>query len=368
MLLVLHEVQGRVLLVLKATDHTGSTMLTVSVKACLLKEYPKGKIGREHFEYTDTTQDLSVAKGQVLVQLLHISVDPYMRSRFTAHLHHFFPPFEPGKPIESLCVAKIIETSNADAYTTGDVVVGMLPWKTIQVVEDPTVLTKLGDVGDTPLTYFLGILGPTGLTAYPPFKELAKPKLTKDSIVMVSGAAGAVGTVFGELCKKIVGCTVYGSAGSAEKIDYCKSLGYDQVFNYKETGIAEGLDSVLEGKTIDLYFDNVAGEFLDECLPRMTKFGLILACGGISKYDDEVEPDQVLKNYMKIVYSSLTLRGFIMPDYLENAPALVGELAGLISEGKVTAKETIVEGFENAHEAFIGLFEGKNIGKMVCTV
>lgn len=340
----------------------------VLVKSCLLKAYPVGPIGPEHFEYPPAVDvnTLEVADGQLWIELQHISVDPYMRSRFTAHLHYFFPPFQPGKPIESACIA-VVKQSQAKGFAEGDVVTGMMPWITQQVIAAEG-LQKLDTSGSTtPITYFLGILGPTGMTAYPSFKELALPKLTKDSVVVVSGAAGAVGAVFGQLCKNVVGCTVYGSAGTEEKLEYCKSIGYDKVFNYKN-GIAAGLEQVLGDAKIDLYFDNVAGEFLDECLPRMAKYGTILACGGMSKYNDEAEPAQELKNYMKIVYSSLTVRGFIMPDYLDNLPALVGELAALIAQGKVVPRETVLHGFENAANAFLGLFKGENIGKMVCSL
>jgi NADPH:quinone reductase len=221
----------------------------MKVERCLLASYPTGQLAAENFRFDDSTKkqidvNNSLQDGQVLIKLLYISVDPYMRGRFKPGTGYFVPGFQIDQPIESFCVAEIVESKH-DNFTKASLVTGMLPWETYQVVTDPNVLRGLQPIpanllaNGVPPSYFLGVLGTTGLSAYLPFQKLAQDFLSntkqdgKDPVVFVSGAAGAVGSVFGQLCKSS-SCTVYGSAGSDEKVELCKSkFGFDNAFNYR---------------------------------------------------------------------------------------------------------------------------------------
>ena len=161
---------------------------------------------------------------------------------------------------------------------------------------------------------------------------------------------------------------MYGSAGTQDKIELCKnSLGLDDAFNYKD-GIAAGLDAMLQGKTIDLYFDNVGGEMLDEVILRMSKGGKIICCGTISDYDKKDDDKYRLKNYFTIVASCLTLQGFLLAQWAGELPQAREELSALVAEGKLVHQETVLNGFDKVVDGLIGLFNGKNTGKMIISV
>ena len=245
----------------------------------------------------------------------------------------------------------------------------MLNWETVQVISDPTPLTKLPKLDGVPTTHFLGVLGLTGLSAYLPFKKMAKDFLEEKkegSVVFVSGSAGAVGSVFGQLCKtQLKDCTVYGSAGTKDKIALCKSsFGFDDAFNYKD-GIAASLDTMLQGKTIDLYFDNVGGEMLDEVLVRMSK---IICCGSISDYDKKDKDKYGLKNYFRITALCLTLHGFLLSLWMDEIAEASTELGGLLASKQLVSQDTVLQGFDKVVEGLTGLFQGKNTGKMIISV
>jgi NADPH-dependent curcumin reductase CurA len=347
----------------------------MKAQRCLLKAYPDGPLSADHFEFDcqeiHAGEDL-LEEGQILVELLHISVDPYMRTRFKPGPGYIVAGFEIGKPIDSACVAKVVQSRNAD-FEVGSLVAGLLPWETVQVVPNPTSLNKLPKLEGVPPSYFLGILGLTGLSAYMPFKHFAKDYLAekKDggSVVFVSGAAGAVGSVFGQLCKaRLDGCKVYGSAGTQEKIDLCKNgFGFDDAFNYKD-GIAKGLDSILQGQTIDVYFDNVGGEMLDEVLLRMSKGGKIICCGSISDYDKKDEEKYAIKNYFQITAKCLTMHGFLLGQFADEIMPASQELGAMLAEKKLIPHETVLQGFDKVVEGLLGLFQGTNTGKMVISV
>eukprot|EP00977_Amphora_coffeiformis_P018350 scaffold6420_cov168-Amphora_coffeaeformis.AAC.28 len=298
-----------------------------------------------------------------------------MRTRFKPGPGYLMPGFEIDQPIQSGCVAQVVESKHDD-YPVGTLVTSLLPWATLQIVAEPIQLQKLPKLDGVPTSYFLGVLGLTGLSAYLPFKHYAKDYLSnkKESgeggpVVFVSGSAGAVGSVFGQLCKtQIQSSTVYGSAGSKDKLELCKStFGFDNAFNYKD-GIAAGLDGMLQGKTIDLYFDNVGGEMLDEVLPHMSKGGKIICCGTISDYDRKDEEKYRLKNYFTIVAKCLTLQGFLLGQWMDEIGEASQELGVLVTEGKVVPQETVLQGFNQVVEGLMGLFSGKNTGKMIITV
>lgn len=344
---------------------------------CLLKSYPDGPLAADNFEFD--CQDVltgasSLQEGEILVKLRHISVDPYMRTRFQPGMGYLMAGFELGKPIESACVAEVVASKHAD-YKVGSLVAGMMPWATVQVVSDPTPLNQLPQLDhNVPTSYFLGVLGLTGLSAYLPFKHFAKDYLGdkqegEGSVVFVSGSAGAVGSVFGQLCKtQLPNCKVYGSAGTQDKIDLRKTtLGFDDAFNYKN-GIAQGLDDMLQGKTIDVYFDNVGGEMLDEVLLRMSKGGKIICCGSISDYDQKDSDKYRLKNYFQITTSMLTLHGFLLGQWAAEVPEASQELGALLASKQLIPQETVLQGFDKVVEGMMGLFQGANTGKMIISV
>jgi len=353
--------------------HSATAKAFSSMKAdrCLLKSYPDGPLTPDNFEFASQEVTGDLPDGQILVKLLHISVDPYMRTRFKPGDGYIMPGFQVGKPIESACVAEVVESKHPD-FEAGSLLSGMMPWETVQVISDPKKLNKLPQLDGVPSSYFLGVLGLTGLSAYLPFKKFAKDFLgdkKEKCVAFVSGSAGAVGSVFGQLCKtQIKDCQVYGSAGTQEKIDLCKSsLGFDDAFNYKD-GISKGLDNMLRGKTIDLYFDNVGGEMLDEVLPRMSKGGKIICCGSISDYDQKDSNKYRLKNYFSITASMLTLHGFLLGQWAAELGEASQELGDLVVSKQILPKETVLQGFNKVVEGMMGLFKGTNTGKMIISI
>eukprot|EP00475_Leptophrys_vorax_P044021 TRINITY_DN866_c0_g2_i1.p1 TRINITY_DN866_c0_g2~~TRINITY_DN866_c0_g2_i1.p1 ORF type:complete len:347 (+),score=122.33 TRINITY_DN866_c0_g2_i1:327-1367(+) len=311
------------------------------------------------FPESDITREL--ADGEVLVKLTHVSVDPYMRGKmntasYTGDVWHV------GQACNGI-VGGVIVKSKFPALQVGDKVTSLLPWKAQVIAPGAMLMKNPNQTVSTSL--FLGGLGMPGLSAYLPFQKFSKIK--GGEVVFVSGAAGAVGSIFGQLCKS-VGCTVYGSAGSDDKLKVLKDLGFDDSTNYKKEAIATGLDRMLAGKKIDVYFDNVGGETLDEVFPRMAVGGRIICCGMISQYNLTPEQRFGLKNSMSIVTSRLTLNGFIVSDWMDEWGKATVELVELCSAGKIKPIETIVEGHQNIPKTFVALFGGENTGKMVVKV
>eukprot|EP00475_Leptophrys_vorax_P016916 TRINITY_DN2342_c0_g1_i4.p1 TRINITY_DN2342_c0_g1~~TRINITY_DN2342_c0_g1_i4.p1 ORF type:complete len:286 (+),score=101.24 TRINITY_DN2342_c0_g1_i4:355-1212(+) len=260
-------------------------------------------------------------------------------------------------------VAGVIVKSKFAALQPGDKVIGFLPWKA-QVIVPGKALSKSPNPALSS-SLFLGGLGMPGLSAYLPFKKFSKIK--GGEVVFVSGAAGAVGSIFGQLAKN-AGCTVFGSAGSDDKLALLKELGFDDATNYKSESPAAGLDRMLAGKKIDVYFDNVGGETLDEVFPRMNIGGRIICCGMISQYNLKAEDRYGLKNAINIVSSRLSLNGFIVSDWASEFEEATADLVALCSSNKIRPIETIVEGYQNIPKTFVALFQGENTGKMVIKV
>ncbi|CAB9508355.1 alkenal reductase [Seminavis robusta] len=341
----------------------------MKTERCLLKSYPDGPLSPDNFEFDskELTNEEDLPQDAIVVELKHVSVDPYMRTRFKPGMGYIMPGFELGKPIESACVAQVVASKN-DKYKVGSLITGMMPWETTQVVKEPS-FQPLPQLDGIPSSYFLGILGLTGLSAYLPFKHYAKDflKAKEKPVVFVSGSAGAVGSVFAQLCKSI-GCTVYGSAGTGDKIALCKSsLGCDDAFNYKD-GIAAGLDGVLKDQTIDLYFDNVGGEMLDEVLVRMSMGGKIICCGSISGYETKDEDLYGVQNLFCVTTKRLQMQGFLLGQWGDELPQASQELGEMLAAKDIVAQETVLKGFDKVVEGLIGLFKGSNTGKMIITV
>jgi NADPH-dependent curcumin reductase CurA len=293
---------------------------------------------------------------QVLVRNLFISVDPYMRGRMNAG-KSYVAPFELGKPLDGGAVGEVIE-SRAREFKPGDTVTSNFGWREYFIASPKELHPVSREI--QPLSACLGALGMTGMTAW---VGLNLVEVKAGDVVFISGAAGAVGNVAGQLAK-LRGCRVIGSAGSIEKVMFLREeCGFDIAFDYKTGPVLEQLN--LEAPDgIDVYFDNVGGETLEAALSALRVHGRIIACGGISGYNEE-KPRPGPSNLFNVTAKRLTMKGFIVRDWLERQGEFEKEVGGYFRAGKLKNKETVVEGIEQAVGAFIGLFAGKNIGKMV---
>ncbi len=323
-----------------------------------LASRPAGEPEAANFELAETGMP-TAGPGQALVRNVYMSVDPYMRGRMR-DIKSYTPPFAIGKALDGGAVG-IVEESNTDDLSPGDLVSSRFGWRS-HFAAHATELQKL-DTHGAPLSAFLGVLGMPGMTAYVGLLDLGEPK--EGETVFVSAAAGAVGSLVGQIAR-IKGCRAVGSAGSQDKVDHLVSdLGYDAAFDYHDD-----LNHCL-GETcpdgIDVYFENVGGPMLEAVLLHMNMFGRIPVCGMIAHYNDE-EPRPGPRTLISIIPKRLRMQGFIVSDHMDRRADFVRDVAGWIAEGKVTYRETIVSGLENAPEAFMGLFRGENTGKMVVQV
>jgi NADPH-dependent curcumin reductase CurA len=282
-----------------------------------------------------------------------------MRGRMN-DVKSYVPPFQIGRPLDGHAIGEVT-ASRASSLTRGDLVASMRGWREYFVAD--TSELRVLDPRVTPVTAHLGILGMTGMTAW---VGLRLAELQAGERVFISGAAGAVGSVAGQLAK-LRGCFVAGSAGSAEKVAMLRQeLGFDAAFNYKD-GDLRGQLTRAAPDGIDVYFDNVGGDHLEAALASMRTRGRIVACGSISRYNDEsARPGP--NNLFLVVTRRLTMRGFIVSDWQHERQAFEAEVAPLVASGTLRHKETIVEGLEQAPQAFIDLLRGKNVGKMIVKI
>ncbi len=292
---------------------------------------------------------------RVLVRNLYMSVDPYMRGRMN-DVKSYVPPFQLGKPLEGSAVGEVVE-SRAEGFKSGDIVTSSLGWREYFIAETQALRPVNREI--QPLSVYLGTLGATGLTAW---AGLNLVDVQAGDVIFISGAAGAVGNVAGQLAK-LRGCQVIGSAGSPAKVEFLRACGFDRVFNYKDAPVLAQLQQAAPDG-IDVYFDNVGGESLEAALSVLRVHGRIIACGGISGYNAE-KPTPGPSNLFNITTKRLTMKGLIVSDSLHLLDEFQREVGGYFQAGKLKTQETVVVGIDRAVEAFLGLFEGKNIGKMV---
>ena len=293
---------------------------------------------------------------QVMVRNLYMSVDPYMRGRMNQG-KSYVPSFELGEVLEGGAVGEVIE-SRANEFKPGDVVTSNYGWREYFVA----AAKELHGVSRKfqPLSVYLGALGMTGMTAW---AGLNLVDVKAGDVIYISGAAGAVGNVAGQLAK-LRGCRVIGSAGSDEKVRFLREqCGFDIAFNYHTGPVAKQL-KIEAPDGIDVYFDNVGGESLEAALTALRLHGRIIACGGISGYNAE-KPQPGPHNLFNVTTKRLTMKGLIVRDWLDRRVKFESEVGGYFRAGKLKNKETVVEGIDRAVGAFIGLFDGKNIGKMI---
>jgi len=293
---------------------------------------------------------------EVLVRNLYLSVDPYMRGRMNEG-NSYVPPFAVGKTLEGGAVGEVID-SRAPELQPGEVVTSNFGWREYFIATPEKLRPVSRDL--QPLSVYLGVLGMTGMTAW---AGLNLVEARAGEIVFVSGAAGAVGNVAGQLAK-LRGCRVIGSAGSAEKVKFLREkCGFDIAFNYKVGPVLEQ-PNLETPDGIDVYFDNVGGETLEAALSALRIHGRILACGSISGYN-EATPRPGPTNFFNLITKRLTMQGLIVSDWLDRRNEFENEVGDLFQSGQLKNHETVVAGIDQMVGAFLGLFEGRNVGKMV---
>jgi len=328
-------------------------------KEIRLASRPAGVPTLETFQFADT--EVPKPQGnEVLVRMLYISVDPYLRGRMRDR-KSYIAPFEVGQVIKSSAVGEVVESASPK-FRQGDIVSGNFGWRLYDVANADALMKVVPGVSPTTA---LGVLGPTGLTAYFGLLDIGQPK--EGETVFVSGAAGAVGIVVCQIAK-LKGCRVVGTAGSDEKCDYLRNeLGVDVAINYKSAGnMVDALKAACPSG-IDVYFDNVGGEISEAVLPLITKGARLVICGQISIYNSD-KPPIGLQPQPYLLVNSATMRGFIVTQYMNRFREGIAQLAQWFTSGQLKHAETIVEGFDNTPQAFIGLFSGENLGKQIVKI
>lgn len=322
-----------------------------------LKSRPAGLPGPENFELKPIVLP-GVAAGQIHVSNLWLSVDPYMRPRMN-DTPSYIPPYEIGAPLDGRAIGEVIQ-SNAPEFKPGDLVKHLMGWRD-EAVLPAAQATLLRPAAGVPLEAYLGVLGATGATAYFGLFDVAGAG--DGDVVFVSAAAGAVGSMVVQLAKAR-GLTVIGSAGGAAKCAWVRELGADNVIDYKASGtVLDKLRSAALGG-IDVYFDNVGGEHLDAALATGNQRARFALCGMIEGYNGE-GGSASLPHLMQAVKFRMTLRGFISTDFLPRQQEFETYVGGLITAGKVRTQSTALDGLNSVPAAFLGLFRGDNMGKML---
>jgi NADPH:quinone reductase len=329
----------------------------MKTKQIILSVRPKGMPALSDFE-TRNIELTEIKDKEILLEAMYFSVDPYMRGRMN-NAKSYTPPFEIGKPVTGGVIARVLK-SNSDQFKENEIVAGNLPWQE-RCITTEKGLSKI-DTSLAPASYYLGILGMPGLTAYFGLLHIGKP-LAGDTVV-ISGAAGAVGMVVGQIAK-MQGCRVVGIAGSDAKVKLLKEdFGFDEVINYKTTtNICQAIAAACP-KAVDIYYDNVGGEISDAVISNINFNARIVLCGQIALYNSTEIPVGPRLQPMLLTRSVL-MQGFIVGNYQSIFSEGSMNLAAWVKEGKIKYKETIVKGFDQLPAALLGLFEGLNIGKMI---
>jgi len=331
----------------------------MKTRSVILKERPQGVPKSTDFEVVETPL-AEPNDGEIQVTNLCMSVDPYMRGRMVDR-KSYVPPFQIGEVLTGGAIGRVVKSKHVD-FSEGDHVSSSLGWREAFTAGIDGI-EKLGTIVAEPSAY-LGAIGMPGMTAYAGLLEVGA--LSEGETVFVSGAAGAVGSIVGQIAK-LKGCRVLGSAGSQEKVDLLTGeLGFDYAFNYKDGHILQHLrEGAPDG--LDIYFDNVGAEHLQAAIMHMRPFGRIPLCGAIAQYND-TEPRPGPNNLAVAIGLGLTLRGFIVSHFNHLADDFKRDMEDWVTTGQIVTKETIYQGIEQAGEAFIGLFTGANTGKMIVTL
>ena len=322
-----------------------------------LAKRPVGMVQRSDFEYAEAPVP-QPGEGEVLVKILYISLDPAMRGWMNEG-KSYVPPVGIGEVMRAGAVGRVI-ASHDPTIGVGDHVVGILGVQEYAVAKAKQ-LTKV-DPRRAPLPVYLGTLGMPGMTAYFGLLEVGEAKA--GDAVVVSGAAGAVGQVVGQIAK-IKGCRVVGIAGGQEKCAYLRSIGFDAAIDYK----AEDLKTALKQhcpKGVDVYFDNVGGDILDAVLTQLAMHARIVICGAISQYNEAKMKGP--SNYMSLLVNRASMKGMVVFDYASRYGEAAREMAGWMAAGQLKSREDIVDGLATFPETLSKLFKGENTGKLVLKV
>jgi len=338
------------------TATTASPVPNVS-QQFVLRARPAGMPKESDFQLVEVPIP-ALAQGQLLLATLFLSVDPYMRGRMTG-LRTYADPVDIGQVMIGGTVGKVIQSTHP-SFQVGDVVAGYWGWREF-AVSDGKGLQKL-DPRLAPPSTALGVLGMPGMTAYFGFLDICQPK--QGETVVVSGAAGAVGSLVGQIAR-IKGCRAVGIAGSDDKVGWLTSeLGFDAAFNYKTSGNYIQTLKELCPSGIDCYFDNVGGAITDAVLPLLNVRARLSICGQISQYN-AAQPEPGVRPYIYLLTKQARAEGFIVSQFADRFPQGVRQMAEWLKEGKVRYRETVINGFENMPRALIGVLRGDNTGKML---
>lgn len=326
----------------------------------LLKSRPSGALKDSNFEFVQQNVP-EIGEGQILVRVLMLSCDPTQRMWIATDT--YLPAVEIGEVVRSAGAGRVVKSRHR-GFSEGDLVAGLLGWQDYAAI-DPRGVTGVSKLPPgTPLDKALGVLGMNGMTAYFGLLDVGRPK--QGETVVVSGAAGATGSVAGQIAK-IKGCRVIGIAGGADKCRWVTDVaGFDAVIDYKAENVGARLRELCP-KGIDIYFDNVGGEALDAALAHLALRGRVVLCGAISGYDaDKLPPGP--RHYVNLIVQRGRMEGFIVLDYYDRAQEAVTALAGWLAEGRLKDQTDVMEGLENAPAALRRLFDGSNRGKQLVHV
>lgn len=326
----------------------------------LLRRRPHGMVSQEDFEYREQpVPEPDLAAGEILVRNLYLGFDPAMRGWMTDE-PSYLPPVALGEPMRAVSIAQVVASENP-AYPEGSLVQGMYGWQdyALATADDlvPPVLLPEG----TPPTMPLSVLGMTSLTAYFGLLDVGEPQA--GDTVLVSGAAGATGSVVAQIAK-IRGCRVVGIAGGEEKCQWLlDSCGVDAVIDYRSEDVSQRIADLCP-TGVNVFFDNVGGDTLEAGIEHMAEFGRIVLCGAISAYND-AEPRPGPRNLILLVIRRIKMQGFIVLDYLDRMDEAMNELLTWVGEGKLAWREDIQEGFANIPATLLRLYDGSNQGKQI---
>lgn len=325
-------------------------------KAIVLASRPQGWVKPGDFRLE--SQPMPAPKdGEVLVKNLWLSLDPYMRGRIS-DAKSYVPPVAIGGLMVGQTVGEVVE-SKSPAFKAGDHVLTSLGWQTHGVARAGEV-TKVDAKAGVPLSYYLGVLGMPGLTAYFGLYEIGHPRA--GNTLVVSAASGAVGSVVGQLAKAS-GCRVVGIAGGKAKCEYVvKELGFDACVDYKAGKLSEDLGAACPNG-VDVYFENVGGQIMDAVMARMNFASRMIVCGLISDYN-ATEP-YGMKMMRSVLVNRIRMQGMIVFDWINRYPEGIKALSAMVAAGRIKYRESVVQGIENAPQGLVDLLQGKNFGKQL---
>ncbi|AMY01683.1 NADP-dependent oxidoreductase [Mesorhizobium ciceri] len=328
----------------------------------VLAARPQGRPKPDDFRI-ETVDVVQPGEGELLLQILYLSLDPYMRGRMNA-TKSYARPVDVDGVMEGGTVARVVISRHPE-FTEGDIVLSHSGWQSF-ALSDGVGLRKL-DPAAAPITTALGVLGMPGFTAYAGLLTIGQPK--PGETVVVAAASGAVGSAVGQIAR-IKGARAVGIAGGADKCAFVRDeLGFDAVVDHRADDFAEQLKAACPGG-IDIYFENVGGPVWDAVFPLLNEFARVPVCGLMAQYNviADAGVDRLPVLMQQVLHRSLTIRGFIQREFVDQRPAFYREMAEWISSGRVRYREDIVDGIENAPQAFLGLLDGKNFGKLIVRI